>query len=151
LLVVNTNDIDFVERHTDLQELLRRVSEAIRGTQYFLPLGSTGAVGAETGKTENAGRCGVCPRFQFRTTTSCCARLILRGRHHRRVAQHYAHISRSVELDRCAPVDVAQGYRALITAGEVAELFLIAPVLVRAEDRSIGQSKERHAGRPNLT
>jgi deoxyguanosine kinase len=45
LLVVNTNDIDFVERHTDLQELLRRVSEPIRGTQYFLPLGSTGAVG----------------------------------------------------------------------------------------------------------
>jgi len=31
LLVVNTNDIDFVERHTDLQELLRRVSEPIRG------------------------------------------------------------------------------------------------------------------------
>ncbi|HEY1526468.1 MAG TPA: deoxynucleoside kinase [Candidatus Angelobacter sp.] len=46
LLVVNTNDIDFVERHTDLQELLRRVSEPIRGTQYFLPLGSTGVVGA---------------------------------------------------------------------------------------------------------
>lgn len=46
LLVVNTNDIDFVERHTDLQELLRRVSEPIRGTQYFLPLGSQGAVGA---------------------------------------------------------------------------------------------------------
>jgi deoxyadenosine/deoxycytidine kinase len=45
LLVVNTNDIDFVERHTDLQELLRRVSEPIRGTQYFLPLGSEG-VGA---------------------------------------------------------------------------------------------------------
>lgn len=43
LLVVNTNDIDFVERHSDLQELLRRVSEPIRGTQYFLPLGSTGA------------------------------------------------------------------------------------------------------------
>ncbi|HWZ41941.1 MAG TPA: deoxynucleoside kinase [Candidatus Saccharimonadales bacterium] len=42
LLVVNTNDIDFVERHSDLQELLRRVSEPIRGTQYFLPLaGST--------------------------------------------------------------------------------------------------------------
>jgi deoxyadenosine/deoxycytidine kinase len=46
LLVVNTNDIDFVERHADLQELLRRVSEPIRGTQYFLPLGSSGAVGA---------------------------------------------------------------------------------------------------------
>ena len=45
LLVVNTNDIDFVERHTDLQELLRRITEPIRGTQYFLPLGSTGAVG----------------------------------------------------------------------------------------------------------
>src|SRR6267154_1432171 len=45
LLVVNTNDIDFVERNTDLQELLRRVSEPIRGTQYFLPLGSTCAVG----------------------------------------------------------------------------------------------------------
>jgi deoxyadenosine/deoxycytidine kinase len=43
LLVVNTNDIDFVERHADLQELLRRVSEPIRGTQYFLPLGSPGA------------------------------------------------------------------------------------------------------------
>jgi deoxyadenosine/deoxycytidine kinase len=46
LLVVNTNDIDFVERHADLQELLRRVSEPIRGTQYFLPLGSEGAAGA---------------------------------------------------------------------------------------------------------
>lgn len=45
LLVVNTNEIDFVERHTDLQELLRRVSEPIRGTQYFLPLGSEGAAG----------------------------------------------------------------------------------------------------------
>lgn len=46
LLVVNTNDIDFVERHTDLQELLRRVSEPIRGTQYFLPLGSAGSANA---------------------------------------------------------------------------------------------------------
>src|SRR5213596_3692798 len=35
LLVVNTNDIDFVDRHQDLQELLRRLSEPIRGTQYF--------------------------------------------------------------------------------------------------------------------
>ena len=43
LLVVNTNDIDFVERHQDLQELLRRLSEPIRGTQYFLPLGSEAA------------------------------------------------------------------------------------------------------------
>jgi deoxyguanosine kinase len=43
LLVVNTSEIDFVERHSDLQELLRRVSEPIRGTQYFLPLSSSGA------------------------------------------------------------------------------------------------------------
>ncbi len=40
LLVVNTNEIDFVARNEDLQELLRRVSEPIKGTQYFLPLGS---------------------------------------------------------------------------------------------------------------
>ena len=46
LLVVNTNEIDFVERHSDLQELLRRVSEPIRGTQYFLPLGSADAASA---------------------------------------------------------------------------------------------------------
>jgi len=46
LLVVNTSDIDFVERHSDLQELLRRVSEPIRGTQYFLPLGSSDAASA---------------------------------------------------------------------------------------------------------
>ena len=39
LLVVNTADIDFVERSEDLQLLLRRVSEPIKGTQYFLPLG----------------------------------------------------------------------------------------------------------------
>src|SRR5437899_12633239 len=43
LLVVNTNDIDFVDRHQDLQELMRRLSEPIRGTQYFLPLGSEAA------------------------------------------------------------------------------------------------------------
>jgi deoxyguanosine kinase len=40
LLVVNTSEIDFVERSADLQMLLRRVSEPIKGTQYFLPLGS---------------------------------------------------------------------------------------------------------------
>jgi len=46
LLVVNTNDIDFVERHQDLQELLRRLSEPIKGTQYFLPLGGQEAASA---------------------------------------------------------------------------------------------------------
>ena len=43
LLIVNTNEIDFVDRHEDLQELLRRVSEPIKGTQYFLPLGADAA------------------------------------------------------------------------------------------------------------
>lgn len=40
LLIVNTTEIDFVDRNEDLQELLRKVSEPVRGTQYFLPLGS---------------------------------------------------------------------------------------------------------------
>lgn len=43
LLIVNTNEIDFVDRNEDLQELLRKVSEPVRGTQYFLPLGSQSA------------------------------------------------------------------------------------------------------------
>jgi deoxyadenosine/deoxycytidine kinase len=38
LIVVNTTDIDFVERHEDLSELLRRLEQPIKGTQYFLPL-----------------------------------------------------------------------------------------------------------------
>jgi deoxyadenosine/deoxycytidine kinase len=40
LLIVNTSEIDFVEHNQDLQELLRKVSGPIKGTQYFLPLGS---------------------------------------------------------------------------------------------------------------
>jgi deoxyguanosine kinase len=46
LLIVNTSDIDFVDRNEDLQELLRKVSEPIKGTQYFLPLGGQDAIGA---------------------------------------------------------------------------------------------------------
>jgi deoxyadenosine/deoxycytidine kinase len=46
LLIVNTSEIDFVERNEDLQELLRKVSAPIRGTQYFLPLGSQDAASA---------------------------------------------------------------------------------------------------------
>ena len=46
LLIVNTTDIDFVERNEDLQELLRKVSAPIHGTQYFLPLGSQDAATA---------------------------------------------------------------------------------------------------------
>jgi deoxyguanosine kinase len=46
LLVVNTSDIDFVDRNEDLQELLRRLTEPIKGTQYFLPLGGETAASA---------------------------------------------------------------------------------------------------------
>jgi deoxyguanosine kinase len=42
LLVINTSDIDFVERSDDLQQLLRRLQEPVKGTQYFLPLGASG-------------------------------------------------------------------------------------------------------------
>jgi deoxyguanosine kinase len=46
LLIVNTSDIEFVERNEDLQQLLRKVSEPIKGTQYFLPLGGQEAASA---------------------------------------------------------------------------------------------------------
>ncbi|HXY51615.1 MAG TPA: deoxynucleoside kinase [Terriglobales bacterium] len=46
LLVVNTSEIDFVDRNQDLQELLRKVTEPIKGTQYFLPLGGREAASA---------------------------------------------------------------------------------------------------------
>jgi deoxyguanosine kinase len=39
LLVVDTSEIDFVERNEDLQGLLRRLRQPVKGTQYFLPLG----------------------------------------------------------------------------------------------------------------
>ena len=39
LLVVDTSEIDFVARSADLQELLRRLRQPVKGTQYFLPLG----------------------------------------------------------------------------------------------------------------
>jgi deoxyadenosine/deoxycytidine kinase len=41
LLVINTSGIDFVERSEDLQQLLRRLQDPVKGTQYFLPLGTT--------------------------------------------------------------------------------------------------------------
>jgi deoxyguanosine kinase len=46
LLIVNTSEIDFVDRNEDLQELLRKVTEPIKGTQYFLPLGGQDAASA---------------------------------------------------------------------------------------------------------
>jgi deoxyadenosine/deoxycytidine kinase len=41
LLVVNTSEIDFVDRNEDLQQLLRRLQDPVKGTQYFLPLGES--------------------------------------------------------------------------------------------------------------
>jgi deoxyguanosine kinase len=41
LLVIDTSEIDFVERSDDLQQLLRRLQEPVKGTQYFLPLGAS--------------------------------------------------------------------------------------------------------------
>ena len=46
LLIVNTSEIDFVDRNEDLQELLKKVSAPIKGTQYFLPLGGEEAASA---------------------------------------------------------------------------------------------------------
>ncbi|MGH9353982.1 MAG: deoxynucleoside kinase [Terriglobia bacterium] len=43
LLVVDTSSIDFIEREDDLEELLRRIRQPVKGTQYFLPLGSAPA------------------------------------------------------------------------------------------------------------
>ncbi len=43
LLIVNTSEIDFVDRNEDLQELLRKLASPIKGTQYFLPLSSEAA------------------------------------------------------------------------------------------------------------
>ena len=41
LLVVDTSEIDFVERSEDLQQLLKRLQEPVKGTQYYLPLGGS--------------------------------------------------------------------------------------------------------------
>lgn len=40
LLVIDTSEIDFVARNEDLRQLLRRLQEPVKGTQYFLPLGT---------------------------------------------------------------------------------------------------------------
>jgi deoxyadenosine/deoxycytidine kinase len=42
LLVVETSEIDFINRNEDLDQLLERLSQPVKGTQYFLPLGSVG-------------------------------------------------------------------------------------------------------------
>jgi hypothetical protein len=40
-LVVDTRNLDFVDRSEDFEELVRQISRPIRGTQYYVPLGST--------------------------------------------------------------------------------------------------------------
>ena len=40
VLVVDTSKLDFVQNRSDLEELLKELSRPVRGTQYFLPLGS---------------------------------------------------------------------------------------------------------------
>ena len=40
LLVINTSEIDFVNRSADLEELIQQIQGMGGGTQYFVPLGS---------------------------------------------------------------------------------------------------------------
>lgn len=40
LLVINTSEIDFIERSEDLNNLLHRLQQPVKGTQYYLPLKS---------------------------------------------------------------------------------------------------------------
>lgn len=41
LLVIETSEIDFIDRNRDLEQLLDRLSQPVKGTQYFLPLVSS--------------------------------------------------------------------------------------------------------------
>ena len=40
LLVVNTSDIDFVNREEDLEDLIEQIRTMEKGVQYYVPLGS---------------------------------------------------------------------------------------------------------------
>jgi deoxyguanosine kinase len=40
LVVVNTNDIDFVENTADFEELAREIEEHDKGTTYYVPIGT---------------------------------------------------------------------------------------------------------------
>ncbi len=40
LIVVNTNDIDFIENTADFEELAREIEEHDRGTAYYVPIGT---------------------------------------------------------------------------------------------------------------
>jgi len=43
LLVVETSEMDFIRRNHDLEALVKRLRQPVRGTQYFLPLRSATA------------------------------------------------------------------------------------------------------------
>ena len=40
LLVIDTTDIDFVQREADMDDLVERIESMDRGVQYYVPLGS---------------------------------------------------------------------------------------------------------------
>lgn len=40
LLVIDTRHIDFVEREEDFEDLVRTLSRPVKGTEYYVPLGS---------------------------------------------------------------------------------------------------------------
>lgn len=42
LLVVNTTDVDFAKRPSDLDDLMKQVETMGKGTQYYVPMGSRG-------------------------------------------------------------------------------------------------------------
>jgi len=42
LLIVNTNELDFVTHQEDFEELFKRIAEVKTGTHYYVPLGSRG-------------------------------------------------------------------------------------------------------------
>ncbi len=42
LIVVNTNDIDFVENTSDFEELSKEIEEHTAGTAYYVPIGTRG-------------------------------------------------------------------------------------------------------------
>ncbi len=37
LLVINTNDVDYVHHHTDIEDLIRQIKEMGKGTKYYVP------------------------------------------------------------------------------------------------------------------
>jgi deoxyadenosine/deoxycytidine kinase len=43
LLVIDTSEMDFVDRSEHLEERLQRLSQPVKDAQYFLPLGSAPA------------------------------------------------------------------------------------------------------------